>query len=178
MPGSVIQGKFEIKEWIEKHPDIKTIIDVGSGGCTYPKLLGDKYSFTAIEIWAPYVEQFNYKDFYDKVIIADVSHVIFPEGDCIIFGDVLEHLEKKIALDTLKRALEKYKHIVVSLPLSPDFHKGLGFDDLQEIRPAKIHFGNWFEAHKSPWYFEDIKSFTNWDMVVRAGKNDMGIFAK
>lgn len=178
MPGSVPQGKQEIKEFIDLQNDIKTIIDVGAGGCTYPQLLGPKYEFIAIEIWAPYVKQFNYQDYYKQVIVGDVRFVKLPKGDCIIFGDILEHIDKREALQVITEALKEYKHLIISVPLSSDLHKGLIGDELMEIRPGKEHFGNWFELHVSPWYWNDLEKITDWKVKLRAGKNDMGIFIK
>lgn len=173
MPGSVIQGKQEIKEWINKQEDIHTIVDVGAGGCTYPILLGDKYQFIAIEIWAPYIEQFNYKNYYNQIIVSDIRHVILPDGDCIILGDVIEHLPKQDAWEVLKRVKAKYKHMVISVPLSDNMHLETGEMD---IRPASPHFGNNFELHISPWGFDELRGFADWNYVVHPGKNDMGIF--
>jgi len=178
MPGSVIQGKAEIKDWINKHQDIKTIVDVGAGGCTYPQLLGDKYEFIAVEVWAPYVKQFNYQDYYKDVIIGEAQHLMLPDADCIIFGDVLEHMEKKEGVELLQRSFKQYKHVIVSLPVSDEAHRGLLGESLGAVRPAKEHFGNWFEYHKSPWYYSDLEKLTNWSLKLFAGKNEMGIFAK
>lgn len=175
MPGSVAQGKQEIQEWINKQSDITTIVDVGAGGCTYPILLGDRYTFIAIEIWAPYLEQFKYEDYYSHIIVGDIRYVEMPDADCIIFGDVLEHLPKDDAWEVLKRAKQKYKHMVLSVPLSDGLHLESGEMD---IRPAKPHFGNNFELHISPWGLQELTDFTKWDMIIHAGKNDMGIFCK
>lgn len=162
MPGSVKHGKDKIKEWINSK-NIKTIVDVGAGSATYPKLLGNKYKYIAIEIWEPYVKQWNLHKYYDEIIIADVSSRMmkWPKADCIIFGDVLEHIEKKRAFETLKEASVFYKHVVVSIPL--------------DHYPAEIHYGNEYEAHLSEWGFQEMKNIHEWEVAYDTGKQ-IGIF--
>ncbi len=167
MPGSRKEGKPRIKEWFDNHTDIKSIVDVGAGSATYPKLLGkDKYKWIAIEIWGPYIEQWNLKEYYSDIIIADIKHVILPEADCIIFGDILEHMAKEDALKVLKKAQKKFKHILVSIPVMPN----------GELYPAAIHYGNKFEAHISGWTFPEVHALDNWELEVEI--KNIGIFAK
>jgi SAM-dependent methyltransferase len=75
-------GKKEIKEWIEKQTDIKTIVDVGPGKGTYAKLLGNKYNWIGIEAWKPYVEKYNLSNLYKEIIISDIKDIReFPKAD-------------------------------------------------------------------------------------------------
>lgn len=168
MCGSVGHGKGEIKEWIEEQLDIKTIVDVGAGSATYPQLLGDKYKYKAIEIWAPYIEMWGLEKYYDEIRIGDVRYIKFPKGDCIIFGDILEHMGKEDALEVIRRANSFYKHMVISIPLS----------ERDEITPSKIHYGNWFEKHISAWTFEELEGLVNWDFKRAVHRGQMGIFTK
>lgn len=169
MPSSVVQGKQEIKEFIHDKPDIETIVDVGAGSATYPKLLRYElaplfYKFIAIEIWEPYVEMFQLHKHYEKIIIGDASKLKeLPDGHCIIFGDVLEHMEKADALDLIKRAIQKYKHVVISIPLGVT-----GF--------GKEHYGNKYELHISTWEFDEINKLTDWEKAFTS--KEMGIFLK
>lgn len=169
MPGSRVQGKQEIKDWVYGHDDIDHIVDVGPGSATYSKLLGKDYDYVGIEIWAPYIVQWNLKKYYKKVIVADVRHVKFPPGDLIIFGDILEHLEKIDAEEVLWKALELYPHVVVSVPLS---------DKRGEVTYGQEHYGNWFESHKAGWTFEEFSKLAKWDMAKIINKNKIGVFAK
>lgn len=148
MPGSVQVGKEEIKRFIESQEDIKTIVDVGAGSGTYRKLLGDKYYWSAIEVFAPYVEMFNLTELYNEVLVMPVEESPLINGDCIIFGDVLEHIEKATALCILQKAIDKYKHVIVSIPIGH--------------YPGAIHYGNEKEAHISEWSFDEIKKLANW----------------
>jgi SAM-dependent methyltransferase len=164
MPGSQVHGKANIVEWFANRDDIKTIVDVGCGSATYAKLLGDKYIWTGIDIWGPYIELFELQKYYKEIIIADIFHIYktLEPADCIIFGDVLEHLNKNNAVDVLIGSLNKFNHVVLSIPI-----KG---------QPSAIHYNNPFEQHKSEWTFNEIKNFTDWEVAIESG--DIGIFIK
>lgn len=162
MPFSEGYGKNIIKEWFDVQKDIKTIIDVGPGSGTYAKLLGPKYKYIGIEIWAPYVDKYNLHELYQEVIIGDIRHVMFPQGDCIIFGDIVEHMPKNDAHDVLVRAISRYKHMVVSIPIGY-FHQSQSED-------------NKFEAHLSFWTFEELQSILQFP--VQKMDKDIGIFIK
>lgn len=169
MPGSVVQGKQEIKHWIASKKNIKTIIDVGAGSATYPKLLGKNYEYIAIEIFKPYIRKFQLRKYYKEIIIGDVTQIDLPQGDCIIFGDVLEHIDKEEALKLIEMASMLYPHIVISIPIS--HKKG-------EIRYAETHYGNIHESHISAWDFRELADLVNWEISLLINKNRIGIFMK
>lgn len=172
MPSSVPQGKAEIKEWINAHKDINTILDVGCGEGTYAKLLGIQYNYIGIDIWMPYVQMWGLSGLYKEIAIGDIYWMdmkMFTDIDCIIFGDVLEHLPKARALTVLQRAMNTFPHVVVSVPLS---------DTPGEIRPGKVHYDNPFEAHQSSWVKDEMDTLYKWDRVVHAGKNNVGVYMK
>lgn len=163
MPASSQKGKRETHEWFGKHPEIKTVIDVGCGSGTYPKLLKDKdITWTGIEIYLPYVAKFNLSKLYSHIIIDNILTCKLPEADCIIFGDVLEHLEKKEAKQIIKKAEKKYKHIVVSIPIN---------------YPQEAHIENKWEAHKSIWQEEELMElFKNYKIKEIHG--NIGLFIR
>lgn len=170
MPGSAIQGKAEIKKWILERTDIKKIIDVGAGSGTYPNLVGNKSKhWTGIEIFPFYINKFGLTDLYNEILIGDIYDFSvgnieggLPEGDLIIFGDVLEHLEKERALKVLQIALEKYSHVIISIPVDGS--------------PSKIHYGNIHELHISKWTFKEIESMADWE--VKLESRGIGVFIK
>lgn len=168
MPGSRINGKDEIKKFVTGKKDIHYIVDVGPGEGTYAKLLGPGYKYIGIEIFEPYVDKFKLKELYSKIIIADVTQLPkLPIGDCVIFGDVLEHIEKLYALNLLKKAEYYYKHIVVSLPLSNE----------GEVVPGKIHYGNKHEAHVSGWTWREcLQLFKLFEIKIES--KGIGVFCK
>lgn len=115
MPFSSESGKDYIKS-LNLVGD--TILDVGAGSGTYRKLfpnLGKHW--TAIEIWSPYVSEYNLTGLYDEVIIQDARDVKYGKYDIAFVGDILEHMSEEDAqtlLNTLKRCC---KYVVVSIPL-------------------------------------------------------------
>lgn len=166
MPSSAVNGKSVIKEFIDSQKDIKVIVDVGCGQGTYAKLLGDKYDYLGIEIFEDYVEKFKLKDLYMSMFIADIYDVArmnqWPKGDCIIFGDVLEHLPKDKALIVLEKALRAFKHVVISIPV--------------DGRVGKVHYGNEAELHLSDWTYEEVESLADWERTAESKK--IGVFCK
>jgi SAM-dependent methyltransferase len=166
MPGSKINGKERIKEFVHKQTDITTILDIGPGSGTYARLLGDKYTYIGVEIFEHYVEQFRLKHLYHTLIIGDASEIELPPADLIIFGDVLEHMKKEKAEKLLAKAINDYKHIVVSIPINEG----------GSIVHADIHYGNEHEAHISGWTFKELESYTKWSEKITSG--GLGIFLK
>lgn len=166
MPGSVKHGKQQIKEWIATKDDIHHIIDIGAGSATYPKLLGPSYTYEGVEIFEDYIERFNLNRHYKNIIISDVFDLAYddrlPDGDCIIFGDVLEHLEKNKGWLVLRKGLDTYKHVILSIPLG--------------YYPAAEHYGNKHELHLSTWEFDELKNYTQWEVAKKI--KDIGIFMK
>lgn len=165
MPGSSQQGKLIIKKWFEGK-NIKTIVDVGCGSGTYPKLLGGEYKWIGVEIFPDYIERFGLKNIYSELIVEDIYTLAvekpnLPKADCIIFGDVLEHLEREEAVAVLSKAVITYEHIVVSIPVVDN---GWG----------KVHYGNEREKHVYNWNFEEFKSLVKWSLAVQ--DKDIGVF--
>jgi len=143
MPSSNPEGKEIIKTWFEKQTDIKTIVDLGPGEGTYPKLLGmSRYVWKAVEIWGPYIKKYCLDEIYDEIRVGDIQYMELPDGDCCIAGDVLEHLPKEAMIKTFKKIDEKYNHVVLSIPVNHEC--------------KDVFEGNWFEKHLSVWSLEEL----------------------
>lgn len=150
MPVSDAEGK----DWIRgtlKDLGVSpyTIYDLGAGEGTYVKLLGHDYptaDWIAVEIFEPYIKQYELHRKYDRVIPADIMDVEFPklrDNGMVIVGDVLEHLiedEAHILMEYLK---DRFAVIVLSLPI---VHSPQG-----EVN------GNIHETHLKDWSFEEAK---------------------
>lgn len=158
MPTSDIEGKAWIKgtlEDLQVGDYIDYVYDLGAGMGTYMDLLavpaaGYKLlwfaEWTAVEVFDPYIEQYELDLKYDKVIPADIMSVEFPklrENGMAILGDVLEHFDERDAYRLVEYLKDRFAVIVLSLPI---IHSPQG-----EVN------GNVYETHLKDWSFEEAK---------------------
>jgi hypothetical protein len=122
------------------------ILDVGAGSGTYSTYLnnnGYAGSIDAIEVWAPYIEEFSLYTQYDNVFEDDVRNHVDFNYDVVIFGDILEHMSKEDALALWSRVSESASYAVIAIPII-HYHQG-------EIN------GNPYETHvKDDWSHEEV----------------------
>jgi SAM-dependent methyltransferase len=140
------KSNIEWFKWALEILQPKTVLDVGAGAGKYGSLVKEllpNAQVDAVEIWAPYIKEFELEKIYNKVYICDAT--IFPnyKYDLVIFGDVLEHMSKMDAMYVWSRAQSEAKSALISIPI--------------------IHFpqgeshGNPYEEHvEDHWTHEDI----------------------
>jgi autotransporter strand-loop-strand O-heptosyltransferase len=118
MPNSYSYFKSDIKQWfIDNIPTGTRILDVGPGQGTYSDLLRNLgYRMDAVEIWAPYIDQFNLRSKYDNVYVGDILTFNVMSYDFIILGDVLEHVHTEKATDLLTHFNLIDKRFLVAVP--------------------------------------------------------------
>lgn len=128
------------------------ILDVGAGSGTYYNALKrngyHRASVDAIEIWKPYIDEFNLSSKYKNVFEVDVREWKDFDYDVVIFGDILEHMTKDEALAVWSRVSDQAKNAVISIPII-HYHQG--------------HInGNPYEEHvKDDWsHTEVVESFS------------------
>lgn len=135
MPGSVRENDADVIAFVKEH-DIKTVLDVGAGKGTYSDMLKPYIDrIDAVEIWEPYIEQFNLHTKYDNVINADIreySSWWFENYDLVIFGDILEHMTQRESLFVWHKA-SAAMYGLISVPI---IHY-----------PQGAEFGNPYEEH-------------------------------
>ncbi len=170
MAYSSVECKKEILDWFYTKPHIKTIIDVGCGSGTYPKLLegtGNKYEWIGVEIWKPYVTKYSLWEIYDQILVGNILDFLeltkYLEADCIIFGDVLEHMTKEHAQKCIDWADANFQHVVISTPIN--YEQG-------EVD------GNPYEKHLSVWSMEELNSMVPGSFKIRGLSWDIAIFIK
>lgn len=99
----------------------KTVLDVGAGAGKYLHLIrrgiGDDVHVTALEVWEPYIKKFNLKNLYNEVIQEDVRNIENFNYDLVIFGDVLEHLTEKEAVNVWNKTSHQANYGIISLPI-------------------------------------------------------------
>lgn len=114
----------ENKPWAaEKIAEInpRTVLDVGAGQGTYLDIVKsvspDVVKVHAIEVWEPYIEQFNLRQRYDRVFRMDVREVVDFYYDLVIFGDVLEHMTEAEAIDVWRRVSSQARWAIIAIPI-------------------------------------------------------------
>lgn len=153
MPTSDSQGKFIAKALIKEANPIH-VWDIGAGDGTYRDLIplndpvDEHRRWVAVEVWGPYVNEFNLRAKYDNVINNDVRFIPFEDRvnkspfDLIIFGDVLEHMPEDHARKLILRAKQSFRWILVSIPI---VHA-----------PQGAVNGNPYEEHVKHWSFDEM----------------------
>ena len=118
MPHSFLDFKVEIRYFFQRTmPPGTKILDVGPGAGTYWNLfqhLG--YKMDCIEIHEPYIKQFDLKSKYDNVYIGNIMDFDIKEYDCIVMGDILEHLTIKDAQKIIQNITSNKQKCLVAIP--------------------------------------------------------------
>lgn len=119
MPISSPEGKSEFIHFIDKYKP-ESILDIGAGKGSYGILVRIAHEpkiLDAVEIWHPYVEEFNIKSIYNNVFEEDIRQFNNFNYDLVIFGDVLEHMMKEEAISIWNKAISQAKYAIISIPI-------------------------------------------------------------
>jgi len=104
---------------IELNPT--TVLDVGAGQGVYLDLirqgLGAGVVVNAVEVWQPYIDQFDLENRYDKLFAMDVRDLTNFAYDLVILGDVLEHMSEASAVELWDRISQQARHAIISIPI-------------------------------------------------------------
>jgi cyclopropane fatty-acyl-phospholipid synthase-like methyltransferase len=138
------------KPWtVEKIKEInpKTVLDVGAGAGVYLDLirehLGDEVYVEAVEVWEPYIKEFNLEKRYGAVWNKDVRDWETFPYDLVIFGDVLEHMTKEDAIKLWDKVSKSARYAIISIPI---IHYPQGHEH-----------GNPYEEHvKDDWSSQEV----------------------
>ena len=161
----------EHKEWmLGKYLAIRPrgVLDIGVGAGTYARLMRPHFRshWTGIEVWAPYIEQFDLLSKYDAVIVADVLHLdidtLSPRPTLAIAGDVLEHMPKAAAIGQIARLKEWVDDILISIPLG-------------EMPQGSVN-GNQYESHLATWEHEEMLEALGGNVVVDPKGKALGAY--
>jgi 2-polyprenyl-3-methyl-5-hydroxy-6-metoxy-1,4-benzoquinol methylase len=118
MPGNWGYLSSEIKDYLcENYDSSSTILDIGCGHGFYYKLLNHHFKkFDAVEIWEPYILEYDLNNMYDNVSNVNILDFEFEYYDIIIMGDILEHLSREDGVKLLNLIQDVYaeKEITVA----------------------------------------------------------------
>lgn len=137
MPGNWGYLGPQVKQYLtENFTPTSTILDVGCGHGFYCKLLKDYFTkFDAVEIWEPYIKEYNLNEIYDNVFNVNILDFEFEYYDIIIMGDILEHLSREDGVNLLNKIKNKCSELIVVVPY---------------YLPQDEVFGNKYEIHLQP----------------------------
>ncbi|WP_171110628.1 MULTISPECIES: class I SAM-dependent methyltransferase [unclassified Streptomyces] len=145
MPVSHHEGRGWVAERLAAtRPSL--VIDVGPGEGIYSMLMrpytpGARWE--CVEIWEPYVDEFDLTAKYDQVHVGDVRDFAFPDsGYTALLGDVVEHLPEPDGRRLLADLKQRADHLMVSVPIV-------------HIEQGAVH-GNPHEAHLYHWSWEEM----------------------
>lgn len=164
MPYSLDEGRHVLSSWVKQnHTQLERVLDVGPGAGTYADFLRElkptpALTIHAVEIFEPYVEQFNLLSKYNEVFIndfidfAELSDVTY---DLVILGDVIEHFPE----DLVDRVWDGARKMA-----GPD---GIVFLSTPIVDyPQGASFGNEHEAHLSQFTLDRLDAlpgvFNTW----------------
>lgn len=119
MPGSARENDEFVRDWVKKN-DVRHVLDMGAGRGTYSDLLRDIVeTIDAVEIWQPYIDEFDLHNKYDAVYNDDIRGFTTDGNhyDLVIFGDVLEHMTEPEALHVWTAAMDYSKAGLISVPI-------------------------------------------------------------
>lgn len=147
MPGSARENDADVIAFVEDH-DIASVLDIGAGKGTYGSLLKPYVGvIDAVEVWEPYINEFNLRYVYDDILLADVRDLVeddFLDYDLVVFGDVLEHMSREDSLAVWSKAASMARYGLISVPI---IHY-----------PQGPEFGNPYEVHvQEHLHPEDIR---------------------
>lgn len=98
-----------------------------------------------IEAFAPNIAPWH-EHFYSRVHLGDARErlpALEGRWDVIIFGDVLEHMEREEAMRLIDLSLDRSAYVLVNIPLGDQHVQGEAY-------------GNPYEQHRSTWRVEDF----------------------
>jgi len=147
----------ENKPWTkEKIIDLKptTVLDVGAGQGVYLDLirqgLGAGVIVNAVEVWQPYIDQFNLENRYDKLFAMDVRDMTNFAYDLVILGDVLEHMSEEDAVKVWDKISKQAKYAIISIPII-HYHQ-----DAINGNPYEIHVEEDWDTERVLRTFKNI----------------------
>lgn len=119
MSGSIRENDNFVKDWVVSN-NVKKVLDMGAGRGTYADLLCDLVeTIDGVEIWQPYIDEFDLTNKYDHLYNEDIRNFEpkVDDYDLVIFGDVLEHMTQQESLLVWTNAMDYSKAGLISVPI-------------------------------------------------------------
>jgi len=142
MPHSKKAGKATIQEWVvilKAEGEIRhnRVLDLGVGSGGYYNWFNHRYvgkdkdwaidkgelagaHWTSIEVWTPYIKEFDLETKYNTLVNEDIRIVNYSAlglFDVAFAGDVLEHMSKEDAVSVVDKVLKVSKYLMINIPI-------------------------------------------------------------
>lgn len=114
-----------------------------------------------VEVFQDYIKPYH-QYFYNNIFIEEGYQWINNSKsnyDLIIFGDVLEHFEKQLALNIINKALILSGYVLINIPVGNNWE--------QSEKNC-----NKYEEHKSTWSTNDFNCYKN--IIIKKFKDFIG----
>jgi hypothetical protein len=111
------------KQWFaDRLEEIKpqTALDAGPGRGIYGTIIASitpECRVTGVEVWEPYVKQYNLANIYDELVIHDIREHDDFDFDLVIFGDIMEHMTAEEAITLWERSAQQARWGYLSIPI-------------------------------------------------------------
>lgn len=163
MPYSHSIFKNEFKSHLKKIlPFGSKVLDVGPGSGTYSDLFIDcDYEMDCVEIWEPYIGEFNLHSKYRNVYVSNVLDFDISNHDYIILGDVLEHINVLDAQNLIRKINSMNKYCMVAVPY---------------LYSQGEYEGNIYEEHKQSDLTREIMEERFPELYLLYGDNSYGYY--
>lgn len=110
-------GKTEVVNWLKNNFSTgDTCLDVGACDGKWHSLVGSFFIMDGVEIFQPNIDKYNLTSKYHKVFNMNITDFQYPYYDCVIFGDVIEHLTIEDAQYVLNYANGRCKDLIIAVP--------------------------------------------------------------
>lgn len=110
------------------------VLDVGAGSGTYAKMLNGTFDIDAIEAFEKNAAYLEKSKLYDKIFNDDATSFStekYAQYDCVILGDVLEHMHVEHAISLIRRICSNVNVVIVKVPFM--YKQGILYDNEYEI---------------------------------------------
>jgi predicted TPR repeat methyltransferase len=143
----------------------QVVLDIGAGEGKWGKLLKGKVRrIDGIEVWKPYIDRYQLRNFYDTLYETDLrSFRADKEYDTVILGDVLEHLVREDAMLIIHSLKLQVKSIYLTIPITICVQDG-------------NVIGNPFETHYYHWSDKELRNDLGFTLL-NVSVNDNGLVA-
>ena len=169
--GSYEQGKDYVVDYLKnRFQKGATCLDVGACDGVWKRKTGDLFVMDAVEVFEPNAKTL---EGYRTVFHTDIRGFKYVYYDCIIFGDVIEHMEVEEAQEVLRYANDRCEDMIIG-KMMDDWRlvSEVGNPKEPGEYPCVLIFDEWYNGEPTgrklatidDRYFGEAERFSGWIM--------------